>query len=57
MDHVVARCHFAGETPALTLELLCEALQNLVVDTVVPLKGGTPQPEPPRRRPAARRQA
>jgi hypothetical protein len=38
MDHVVARCHFVGQTPMLTLELLCEALQNLVVDTVVPLK-------------------
>jgi hypothetical protein len=56
MDHVVARCHFAGQTPALTLELLCEALQNLVVDTVVPLKGGA-QREALRRRPAARRQA
>ena len=38
MDHVVARCHFVGAPPLLTLELLCEALQNLVVDTVVPLK-------------------
>jgi hypothetical protein len=38
MDHVVARCNFVGDTPLLTLELLCEALQNLVVDTVVPLK-------------------
>jgi hypothetical protein len=54
MDHVVARCHFAGQTPALTLELLCEALQNLVVDTVVPLKG-SPQGEPPPRA-ASRRQ-
>ena len=40
MDHVVARCNFVGETPTLTLELLCEALQNLVVDAVVPLKAG-----------------
>jgi len=38
LDHVVARCHFVGETPSLSLELLCEALQNLVVDTVVPIK-------------------
>jgi hypothetical protein len=37
MDHVVARCNFVGETPLLTLELLCEARQNLVVDTVVPI--------------------
>jgi hypothetical protein len=39
VDHVIARCHFAGEQPRLTLELLCEALQNLVVENVVPLKG------------------
>src|SRR5262245_25672797 len=57
LDHVVGRCHFAGETPALTLELLCEALQNLVVDTVVPLKGGGPEPEAPRRRPVSRGRA
>lgn len=41
MDHVVARCNFAAEPPRLTLELLCEALQNLVVDTVVPLKAAS----------------
>ncbi len=40
IDHVIARCNFMGERPVLTLELLCEALQNLVVDTVVPVKGG-----------------
>jgi hypothetical protein len=40
IDHVVARCHFAGQAPVLTLELLCEALQNLVVDTVVPPGAG-----------------
>jgi hypothetical protein len=40
IDHVVARCHFAGQAPVLTLELLCEALQNLVVDTVVPVRAG-----------------
>jgi hypothetical protein len=52
VDHVIARCHFAGQAPVLTLELLCEALQNLVVDTVVPLKGDPPR-ERPRRRGAA----
>jgi hypothetical protein len=56
IDHVVARCHFAGEAPRLTLELLCEALQNLVVETVVPLKNG-PAPEAPRRRAGSRRPA
>lgn len=40
VDHVIARCHFAGEQPRLTLELLCEALQNLVVETIVPLRDG-----------------
>ncbi|HZO09797.1 MAG TPA: hypothetical protein VFC77_10465, partial [Myxococcota bacterium] len=39
VEHVIARCHFASESPRLTLELLCEALQNLVVEMVVPLKG------------------
>jgi hypothetical protein len=54
IDHVVARCHFAGQPPRLTLELLCEALQNLVVDTVVPLKGGA-EGEGARRRAPTRR--
>src|SRR5215468_4873566 len=47
VEHVIARCHFASEQPRLTLEMLCEALQNLVVETVVPLKGDAdPSPEP-----------
>jgi hypothetical protein len=54
VDHVIARCHFADEPPRLTLELLCEALQNLVVETVVPLKGDAPiETAPPRRRRSA----
>jgi hypothetical protein len=49
IDHIIARCHFAAQTPVVTLELLREALQNLVVENVVPLKDA-PAPEPPRRR-------
>jgi len=49
IDHVIARCHFAGQAPAVTLELLHEALQNLVVDTVVPLRDSPASPAAKRR--------
>jgi hypothetical protein len=38
---VIARCHFTGQTPSLSMDLLRDALENLVVDTVIPLKPGS----------------
>jgi hypothetical protein len=41
VEHVIARCHFTGQTPSLSMDLLRDALENLVVDTVIPLKPGS----------------